>query len=49
MSRKFFYVISVLSFAVVSSCAPVSESAKRSADMKMHQPIAYVNAAKRGS
>jgi len=48
MSRKFFYVISVLSFAVVSSCAPVSESAKRSADMKMHQPIAYVNAAKRG-
>ena len=42
------YVIGVLSFAAIWSCVPASESAKRSADMKMYKPISYVNAAKRG-
>jgi len=42
------YVIGVLSFAAIWSCVPASESAKRSADMRMYKPISYVNAAKSG-
>ena len=48
MMRKLLYVIGVLSFAAIWSCVPASESAKRSADMRMYKPISYVNAAKSG-